>query len=180
MAGYGHRTAPRRPPSRRTVSGTRQRGGVRKRRVGRGSAMVRRFQVFRRGVRGSVAPGRSAALRPAVLLACLVTALSTAAVPAAGKPDDPPATGDGCRGTVVEVLAVASGTGHLFDLTYCPGTKAFGPPHEIDVGDWRRYREITATAVPVGRLAVYATKSGTLWWWRRATADGPLGPRAGV
>jgi hypothetical protein len=75
------------------------------------------------------------------------------------------------------LFAVAAASGHLVELMGCAGEPWFASAAtEVDTGDWRQYREISA-ARDGNTVVLYATAAdGGLWSWRQGVRGGGLGP----
>ena len=74
------------------------------------------------------------------------------------------------------LFAVDAQSGHLDEIGFCAGTASLAPAVEVDVGDWRSYRELTAVR-DGGAVVLYAITADDRLQLRRQAASGePFGP----
>jgi hypothetical protein len=73
------------------------------------------------------------------------------------------------------VFAVDAWTGHLTQITSCPGEQPwFGAAAEVDSTDWRAYSTVFGVYDGDAVILYAVTATGELWWWRQDTPDAAL------
>lgn len=95
----------------------------------------------------------------------------SAALLAAGVLLAPTAAADEQCGQPQRLFAVDAANGHLDEVGYCADTRQMTAPVEVDGGDWRVYRDLTAVRDGSAVVLYSVTTDGHLLW-RRQEAPG--------